>query len=212
MFITETPSVQRSYSATSEENNFFPRGLKIALLASSTALALFVGLIVMLFVLSAESLNIPKIKTIAASFMKVSDPLPGGYEYTSGLDLLGLKVVLISHPTTGSSWTIVHAAAAEGSGSPESIIHQIEAAAESSRKMMFSPSKFTVSQKGAQDIGGRQFFYEAGLLLNGGNASGAIIGCFTPNHSGTTCIFGSTPVDKVNSFANDEFLNTINSI
>jgi hypothetical protein len=186
--------------------------LKIALIASATTLTLFVGLVAMLLVLSTESLNIPKIKRIASSFMKVSDPLPGGYEYTSGLDLLGLKIVFISHPTTGSSWTIVHAPAANGSGSPESVIHQLEATAESSRKMMFSPGKFTVSQKGAQDIGGRQFFYEAGQLFNGSNASGAIIGCFTPNNAGTTCIFGSTPVDKINSFANDEFLHTIDSI
>jgi hypothetical protein len=210
MCVTETPKVQNSYSTRGK--NVFPRGLKIALFASATTLALFVGLIAMLIVLSAESLSIPKIKTIASSFMKVSDPLPAGYEYTSGLDLLGLKVVLISHPTTGSSWTIVHSATAEDSGSPQSIIHQIEAAAESSRRMMLSPSKFTVSQKGAQDIGGRQFFYEAGQLLSGGNASGAIIGCFMPNHAGTTWIFGSTPADKVNSFANDEFLHTIDSI
>jgi hypothetical protein len=77
---------------------------------------------------------------------------------------------------------------------------------------MLSPCKFTVSQKGAQDIGGRQFFYEAGQLLSGGNVSGAIIGCFAPNHAGTTCIFGSTPADKVSSFASDEFLQTIDLI
>jgi hypothetical protein len=210
MCLTETPPVRKSCST--REKSDFPRGLKIALIVSATTMVLFVGLIATLMVLSADALSIPKIKAIGSSFMKIADPLPEGYEYTSGLDLLGLKVVLISHPTTGSSWTIVHTAAAEGSGSPESIIHQIEATADSSRKLMLSPSKFKVSQKGSQDIGGRPFFYEAGELLSGSSASGALVGCFMPDHSGTTCIFGSSPVGKIDSFTHDELLHTIDSI
>jgi hypothetical protein len=210
MYVTDRPTVQKTTG--SRGRSALPLGLKLALTMSATMLALFIGLIAMLMFLSAESLNITKVKAIASSFMNITDPLPDGYEYKSGVDLLGLKVVLISYPKTGTSWTIVHTSTGGSQASPESLIHQIEATAESSRKIMCSPGTFTVSQKGAQDVGGKPFFYEAGQLLSGGAVSGALVGCFKPDNSGTTCIFGSTPAAQIDFFANDELLQKIKLI
>ena len=210
MPITEVNPAQKPNGSLKE--NAFPRGLKIALIVSMTTIVVVVGLFTTLMVVSGEVQDEAKIKNIASSFMKIADPLPEGFSYTSGVDFLGTKMVMISQAESGSVWTMLHIPAAEGAIAPESVIHQIEDAASNSRRMLQSPGKFVVRQKGMQAVGGRSLFYETGELSTDKLLSGSLIGCFTPDKNGTTCIFCTTPLNKFDSFANDELLHTISSI
>jgi hypothetical protein len=214
---SETRPAKQACSESIEDsktgkNGGFPRGLKIALLASALTMISVVGLFSLLMYVSGDMQNTANIKSIASSFMQISDPLPEGFQYATGLDFLGTKVVLISQPETGASWTIVHVCAEEGAIAPESVIKQIEAAAKNSRKLVRDGGKFVVRQKGLQTVGGRSLTYETGDVTSGDRISGSFIGCFMPNKDGTTCIFGNNPLGQFDSFANDELMSRIGSI
>jgi hypothetical protein len=207
-----TESTESTETTKTAKDGCFPRGLKIALIASSSTIILVVGMFSLLMYVSGDMQSTDKIKAIASSFMQISEPLPQGFQYATGLDFLGTKMVLISQPETGAAWTIVHISAAEGAMPPESVIKQIEAAAKNSRKMVRAGGEFVVRQKGSQTVGGRSLTYETGDITTGNNISGSFIGCFTPNKDGTTCIFGNNPQGQFDSFANDELMSRIDSI
>jgi hypothetical protein len=194
------------------DDGALPRGLKIALIASSSTILLVITLFSLLMFIAGDMQNSKKIETIASSFMKISRPLPEGFAYVSGVDFLGTKMVVISQAETGSVWNIVHLSACEGSLPPNMVISQIESAASTARKLAHTPGIFTVRQKGLQTVGGRTLTYETGEMIDGKAVSGSLIGCFMPNKEGTTCIFGSTPLGKFDSFANDELMAKIDSI
>ncbi len=190
----------------------WPRGLKIALLASSATILTVVGLFSLLMFVSADVQNVEKTKVIASSFMKISEPLPEGFQYVSGMDFLGTKMVMIAQRGSGAIWTIVHVSAAEGALPPNMVIKQIEDAAKSSRHMTRTQGEFIVREKGLQTVGGRQLTYEAGEFTAGEAITGSLIGAFDANKDGTTCIFASTPLGKFDSVANRELLQSIDSI
>ena len=190
----------------------WPRGLKIALIASSSTILTVVGLFSLLMYVSTDVQNTQKTKAIAASFMKISEPLPEGFQYVSGIDFLGTKMVMIGQCGSGAVWTLVHVDAVEGALPPDMVIKQIENAAKSSRHLTRTTGEFVVREKGMQTVGGRELTYEAGEFTAGDVVTGSLIGAFMPTKDGTTCIFVSTPLGRFDSVANRALLQSINTI
>ncbi|HEY9682841.1 MAG TPA: hypothetical protein V6C86_14795 [Oculatellaceae cyanobacterium] len=205
-------SRKRSSSDNRKIYGTWPRGLKIAIAVSLASLVGIAGALVGLVYLSSQAQDISRTKQIASSFMKIAEPLPDGFQYVSGVDLFGTKMVMIGHQGTGAVWTLVHVSSAEGALPPETVIKQIEASAKSARTVSQAKGEFIVHEKGQQKVGGRELTYESGEFTSGKVSTGSLIGCFMPNQNGTTCIFAHTPLGEFDENANQQLLAAIHAI
>jgi hypothetical protein len=203
---------KRSSSKNKQIYGTWPRGLKIALAVSMLSLIGLAGLFVALIYLSNQAQDVSRTKRIASSFMSIAEPLPHGFQYVSGIDLFGTKMVMIGHQGTGAVWTLVHVDGAGGALPPEAVIKQIEASAKSARNVSQTRGEFIVHEKGLQKVGGRDLTYESGEFTSGQVTTGSLIGCFTPNQFGTTCIYAHTPLGEFDEAANQQLLAAIHAI
>ena len=190
----------------------WPQGLKIALAVSMLSLAIIVGLLAGLIYISNQSQDVSRTKKIAATFMSIAEPLPNGFQYVSGVDLFGTKMVMIGHQGTGAIWTLVHVDGSGGALPPEDVIKQIESSARSARNVSQTKGEFIVHEKGQQKVGGRDLTYESGEFTSGQVSTGSLIGCFMPNQNGTTCIYAHTPLGEFDENANQQLLAAIHAI
>jgi hypothetical protein len=189
-----------------------PRWLKMTALCVASIMALGFLSVLGIAMLSKDVQNPDKIRNIASSFMTIAEPLPRGMRFAIGTDILGTKFVLISDDLTNTIWIIFHLPGSENNLPPDMVIRQLETAASRAHAAGWSAGNFVNRSKGQQVVGGRTLFYETGDVVGNGENYGSLVGCFTPNQSGTTCMFGTRPHTGFDWHASDNLFSSIDAI
>ncbi len=200
-----------------------PGWLKIVLIVTAVIVVLTIGLIggcAMFFGNMMKEVQDPNhIRQVAASFMRIGEPLPAGFQYKLGINLLGNRIVGFKNES--KDLFIVIGDFADKSidlSDPETAINKVTAtsglAGHHGQQARGSNIRFETKKKGSEIVGGRQMNYVIGPATNTstGRTSQTFIGTFSPPTSGTVCIFGSTDKDTYDLQATEELLKDIQSI
>lgn len=202
-----------------EQEQGFPGWLKATLIVAAIVVALSVVLIAGCIMFVTNMRNPAQTRELLNSFASVEEPLPSGFQYQLGLNVMGNKIVVLTHAP--DSLTLFFGSFTDRDlKDPQEIINKISSNGN-------GRSQFIVKQKGEETVGGRKMSYVIGdLVSSSGNTHGggkavpggvshpAMVGIFPPTaDQKVTCLFGqAVSGDTYNLDETNELLKAIKKI
>lgn len=201
-----------------EPKTGMPKWLKIVLIVGAVLVVGTIGLIVALgfFVggVVKDAQDPVKIKQVASSFMTVKDPLPEGFEYKMGLDIMGNKIIALDNDAQDLKLVIGDLKQADDLDDPEKVINKLSQHSATASSGAHTSVKFSSEKKGTETVGGRKMSYAIGKTTDEkrNKTSQVFIGLFEPTPQGTVAIFGSTQKDAYDLEGTETFLKSVEKI
>jgi hypothetical protein len=200
-----------SASGNTEKKGGMPVWAKVLIAVFVVGTVLVVGGLVCLFVFVS---NIQKQAKDPAYIAKVRESiadmtLPANFSDTAGFDLVGSKIVCVTHKPDNLELTLTKLPAASENKTAAQITDQF---ASRGMPMAGGSAPIEVSSKGTETVGGEQMPYVLGTSTNKtGTKCQTMLGAVITKDKNLVVFYALTPGDKYDMDATKEFLGSIKS-
>jgi hypothetical protein len=211
-------------STAEPQKSGLPGWLKIVLIVGTVFVIGAIGLFAACTMMLKNIQDPQHVKQIATTFMNISDPPGGGFEYALGIDF-GAKLVGFVNKQKNLSICIATFPESKDLDNPEQALNKMDkmtrtggglsggASTTASSGASGTKKKFEATNKGTEKVGGREMSYAVGYEINSdGSKAPTFIGLFPPGPKGSVCIFGQSPGGKYDMDSTNDLLKSINSI
>jgi hypothetical protein len=174
--------------STAPEKKGMPTWAKILIGVGVAFVVGIVGILVAAIIfftnMSHQAVDPVQVKRVAASMLTIGDPLPDGFGYSKGLDLLGMKMVAFSHDQDGLQLIFTSIPSNKSAASLEESINE-STDNQALNQVTSGKSRFQSKSKGTEQVGGKTLTYAIGTTEdNLGQSYPSMMGVITPSNEG----------------------------